>query len=91
MKKHFQRCLPPFIALIPTTNEDLAQNLTVLQRQAGLHEQLVEPIQDGLVNDLDAMAYRDSVPVTSRAALYIYLNAMVSTWSMDWRLVWLTM
>jgi hypothetical protein len=85
--------LLPFIALVSSTNVELAQDLTVLQRQTGLNGQLAEPIQNGLVSDLDAMAYRDSVPdappVASRAALYIYLNAMVSTdpWPGNWWLM----
>ena len=63
-------------------NSVLCETLTLLQRQSGLHEtQTLETGQDGIANDLDAITYQghiiDTPLVPTRAALYIYLNAMV--------------
>lgn len=82
LRKSFGRHLPVFVTLVAPTSADLAENLSLLQRQSSLFEaQLSEPIEDGIANDLNALSYQDSVLelslVTTKAALYIYLNAMV--------------
>ena len=61
---------------------ELAESLNLLQRQSSLFEiQESEHVEDGIANDLNALTYQDSVLevplVTTKAALYIYLNAMV--------------
>ena len=75
--------LPQFIILITPTSPEIAESLNLLQRQHGLHaDEEAEQLEDGLVNDLKAISFQDNIidtPLTiTRAALYIYLNAMVS-------------
>ena len=61
---------------------ELAESLSILQRQSSLFEaQESEHVEDGIANDLNALTYQDSVLeiplVTTKAALYVYLNATV--------------
>ena len=78
----FGQHLPPFINLMSTVHTELATTLNALQAQSGLHGiQAPEQIDDGMANDLNALAYYDNIIDTSivptRAALFIFLNAMV--------------
>ena len=55
----------------------------MLQRQSSLFDApTAEPVEDGIAGDLNALTYQDSVldiPLTTtKAALYVFLNAMVS-------------
>ena len=75
--------MPRFIAVISPTSSELAENLNLLQRQSGLHEDKVsKQLEDGIVDDLNALTYQENILdtplVITRASLYIYLNAMVS-------------
>ena len=70
--------------MISTINAELGQNLAILQKQSGLDWQSLGALMnDGVVNgvDLNALTYQENVLDTpliiTRAALYIYLNAMV--------------
>ena len=84
----FGRYLPSLITLISQTNVELAQNLDLLQKQSGLYEDSTTgPSNTGLLDDagLNALTYHESIldtpPITTRATMYIYLNAMVGRFS----------
>ena len=82
-RRLFGAHLPPFIALMSAVHTELATTLGALQAQSGLLElQAPDHIDDSIANDLDAITYRDSVldsPIVhTRAALYVFLNAMLT-------------
>jgi hypothetical protein len=69
----------------------VAQSLALLQQQSGLYETPASSgPQDDMAESLNAITFQQSVVdvplVTTRAALYVFLNAMVgsttpnSTW-----------
>ena len=82
VKKPF-RNLPNFIALLSHPSVELAHSLDLLYKQVGLQEGT--NLGGGLLDesDLKALTYSQGVldlPFTkTRAALFIYLNAMVRT------------
>lgn len=72
------------MALISHTNVELAQNLDLLQKQAGLYDSSNPGhLDEGMIDDagLNGLTYHETIlespPVHTRAALYILLNAMV--------------
>ena len=80
----FGQHLPSFINLVSQNNVELAQNLDLLYKQAGLHEDTpASQVENRMLDDngLNAISYQESVldspPITTRAGLYIHLNAMV--------------
>ena len=82
LRKGFAQHLPPLIALMAQTNTEMAESLTLLQRESQLFESLsAESMDEGIAMDLNTLTYADSVLevplVVTKVALYIYLNAMV--------------
>ena len=82
-RRLFGHYLPPFITMMSAVHTELATTLSALQAQSGLLDVPVpEQIDDGIANDLDAITYRESILdspiVTTRAALYVFLNAMLT-------------
>jgi len=70
--------------MISRSNAELGQALDILHKQSGLYNKsLMALADDGVINgvDLNALTYQenilDSPLIVTRAALYIYLNAMV--------------
>ncbi|MCJ1283854.1 mediator complex subunit [Xylographa opegraphella] len=83
LKTWFSRYLPPFTVLISPSNAQLGQALDILQKQSGLHDESVNVLGNAVVEgvDLDSLAYQENVLdnplIITRAALYIYINAML--------------
>ncbi|MCJ1401714.1 mediator complex subunit [Xylographa trunciseda] len=84
LKIWFGRYLPPFVVLMSPSNAQLGQALDILQKQSGLHSESLDTLLgDAVVNgvDLNTMTYQENVldnpVIITRAALYIYLNAML--------------
>ncbi|MCJ1392222.1 mediator complex subunit [Xylographa bjoerkii] len=84
LRTWFGRYLPPFVVLISPSNAQLGQALDILQKQSGLHAESLDALLDtAVVNgvDLDSLTYQENVLdnplIITRAALYIYLNAML--------------
>ncbi|MCJ1414605.1 mediator complex subunit [Xylographa parallela] len=84
LKTWFGRYLPPFVVLISPSNAQLGQALDILQKQSGLHVESLDAmlgtaVVDGV--DLDSLTYQENVldnpVIITRAALYVYLNAML--------------
>ncbi|MCJ1383049.1 mediator complex subunit [Xylographa soralifera] len=84
LKTWFGRYLPPFVVLISPSNAQLGHALDILQKQSGLHTESIDallgnPVVDGV--DLESLTYQENVLdnplIITRAALYIYLNAML--------------
>lgn len=80
----FGRYLPPFVTLLSSASAQLGQALDMLQKQSGLYEEpLTAMLDEGAVGgvDLNALTYQENVldtpTIITRAALYIFLNAMV--------------
>ncbi|MCJ1244419.1 mediator complex subunit [Trapelia coarctata] len=85
LKTCFGRALPPYIAMISRSNAELGQGLDILHKQSGLYNKsLAALVDDGVINgvDLNALTYQESILdtplIVTRAALYIYLNAMLT-------------
>ena len=81
-KKSFSRTLPSFINFISTGSSDVAQSLALLQQQSGLYESPEAEIPDDeIANSLNSITFQQSLVdaplVVTRAALYVFLNAMV--------------
>ena len=80
-RRLFGQYLPPFINLLVAVQPDVATSLSSLQAELGLLDiEIAEHVDEGLANDLHALTYHENVmdnPVLpTRAALYIWLNAM---------------
>ena len=82
-RRLFGEHLPRFINLMSNVHAELASTLSSLQAQSGLLDlPAPEHIDEDLANNIDALSYQESVIdtplVPSRAALYIFLNAMLT-------------
>ena len=77
--------LPPFIDALSRFNIELSQDLSILQKQSGICKDW-KPGGQFDDTELGAMTYQEHVQdtphINTRAALFIYLNAMVKNSSL---------
>jgi hypothetical protein len=82
MKKRFGSALSDLASVLATSSQEVADGLANMQRQTRLFESNeTEQLHGELADNLDAITFQQNVLdtpiVPTRAALYVYLNAMV--------------